>query len=213
MYFSIAPTIQTNICIIEGYVSFLIKKNPRKKTSVETSATFQDIIKKMVNSVRIIGAIFALVVSNVSGLSLATPSSRACGKQSTTSTFGREAFVMASRTDERSVVAGGPALLGRPVIEKKQEEEIVEKKRNLRESGWEVRIFNDGINTREHVATSLVEIASLSEVAAYQTMMQAHKNGVAVIGRWVYERAEMYIDALKQNGLVCDMVPVPEDQI
>ena len=172
----------------------------------------------MVNSVRIVGAIFALITSGASGLSLATPPSRVSGKHTSATTmstgpFKREAFVMASTTNEKSVVTGGPALLGRPVIGKEQEDRVTEKKRNVGESGWEVRIHNDGMNTREHVATSLVEVANLSEVAAYQTMMLAHQNGVAVVGRWVYERAEMYIDALRQNGLVCDMVPVAEDKI
>mmetsp|Transcript_19991 Transcript_19991/g.27773 ORF Transcript_19991/g.27773 Transcript_19991/m.27773 type:complete len:193 (+) Transcript_19991:272-850(+) len=77
--------------------------------------------------------------------------------------------------------------------------------------GWEVRIYNDGINTREYVARSLVQITGMSEMAAYQTMMTAHQNGLAVVGRWVYEVAEMYHDALRKSGIVCDLVPVEED--
>ena len=86
-----------------------------------------------------------------------------------------------------------------------------EKKRTGSEA-WEVRIYNDGMNTREFVARCLVQITGLSEVAAYQTMMQAHQNGIAVVGRYVYERAEMYYDALKKNGIVCDLVPVDEEK-
>jgi ATP-dependent Clp protease adapter protein ClpS len=77
---------------------------------------------------------------------------------------------------------------------------------------WEVRIYNDGLNTREHVARSLVQVTGMSESVAYHTMMQAHQNGIAVVGRWVYEVAEMYHDSLKDKGIVCDIVPVDEDK-
>mmetsp|Transcript_14192 Transcript_14192/g.21654 ORF Transcript_14192/g.21654 Transcript_14192/m.21654 type:complete len:165 (+) Transcript_14192:149-643(+) len=76
---------------------------------------------------------------------------------------------------------------------------------------WEVRIFNDGLNTREHVARSLVQITGMSELNAYQTMMQAHQNGLAVVGRYAYEIAEMYNEALRKQGIVSDLVPVEEE--
>ena len=173
----------------------------------------------MVNSIKIIGSVIALFVSNASALSIATPHSRGVGTKSTTNmmsatAFRREAFVMASTTEDISMVTGSAVLDERTVGDKKQKErDIVEKNNNIGGAGWEVRILNDGENTREYVAVSLVEVASLSEVAAYQTMMQAHQNGSAVIGRWVYERAEMYVDALQKNGIVCDMVPVMQDGI
>jgi hypothetical protein len=31
------------------------------------------------------------------------------------------------------------------------------------------------------------------------------------VGRWVYEVAEMFHDALKKKGIVCDLVPVGEE--
>eukprot|EP00552_Chaetoceros_brevis_P004810 CAMPEP_0197735586 /NCGR_PEP_ID=MMETSP1435-20131217/860_1 /TAXON_ID=426625 /ORGANISM="Chaetoceros brevis, Strain CCMP164" /LENGTH=44 /DNA_ID= /DNA_START= /DNA_END= /DNA_ORIENTATION= len=42
-------------------------------------------------------------------------------------------------------------------------------------------------------------------------MMQAHQNGIAVVGVFVYEVAEMYHGELKKNGIVCDLVPVEEE--
>ena len=106
----------------------------------------------------------------------------------------------------------GPAVLERPVVvDKKRNAEPAKTKKRVGSEGWEVRIYNDGLNTREHVARCLVQVTGLTEIAAYQTMMQAHKHGMAVVGRWVYERAEMYRDALKKNGILCDMVPVDED--
>jgi len=102
----------------------------------------------------------------------------------------------------------GPAVLDRPTID----EQSVTEKKTTGSGAWEVRIYNDGTNTREFVARCLVQITALSESTAYQTMMQAHQNGIAVVGTYVYELAEMYHDALKENGIVCDLVPVEEDK-
>lgn len=111
----------------------------------------------------------------------------------------------------------GPAVLDRPsVVERTDADRLVDQdptKESKRMGGeaWEVRIYNDGLNTREHVARSLVQVTGKSEMDAYQTMMQAHQNGIAVVGRWVYEVAEMYAEGLKKNGIVADMVPVDEE--
>jgi ATP-dependent Clp protease adaptor protein ClpS len=106
----------------------------------------------------------------------------------------------------------GPATLERPVtIERQKLEEPVKQRKGMGSEAWEVRIYNDGLNTREHVARSLVQVTGMSEMVAYQTMMQAHQHGIAVVGRWVYEVAEMYHDALRKNGIVCDLVPVDEE--
>ena len=75
-----------------------------------------------------------------------------------------------------------------------------------------MRIYNDGKNTREFVARCLVQIVGHSELTAYQTMMQAHQNGIAVVGIYRYEIAEMYYSELTKNGIVCDLVPVDEEK-
>lgn len=85
------------------------------------------------------------------------------------------------------------------------------KSQKEKNEAWEVRIYNDGLNTREHVARSLVQITGMPEVNAYNTMMQAHQNGIASVGIWVYEIAEMYHEALRGKGIVCDLVPVEEE--
>ncbi|KAL7579303.1 hypothetical protein ACA910_013982 [Epithemia clementina (nom. ined.)] len=115
---------------------------------------------------------------------------------------------------ERKVGGSGPAVLEPPQTERRRStetDEPVKDRRGMGHEAWEVRIYNDGLNTREHVARSLVQVTGMSEMSAYQTMMQAHQNGIAVVGRWVYEVAEMYHDALRQNGIICDIVPVEEE--
>lgn len=111
--------------------------------------------------------------------------------------------------EKESVRASAPAVLDRPEVEERTNEPTKERRRQGNEA-WEVRIYNDGLNTREHVARSLVQVTGMSELIAYQTMMQAHQNGIAVVGRWVFEVAEMYHDELKRNGIVCDIIPVDE---
>jgi ATP-dependent Clp protease adapter protein ClpS len=103
------------------------------------------------------------------------------------------------------VQPAGPALLERT-------EEPVKERKSTGGEAWEVRIYNDGLNTREHVARSLVQVTGMSEMSAYQTMMQAHQNGIAAVGRWCYEVAEMYHDQLRREGIVCDIVPVDEER-
>jgi ATP-dependent Clp protease adapter protein ClpS len=109
-------------------------------------------------------------------------------------------------------MAAGPAVLDKTIVEKKTSKAPEKEKKRTSNQGWEVRIYNDGKNTREHVARCLVRVTGLSEASAYETMMQAHQYGIAVVGRWMFERAEMYYEALKVNGIVCDMVPVEEDK-
>lgn len=107
---------------------------------------------------------------------------------------------------------GGPAVLERPAVEERRTDDPVKDRQGVGSEAWEVRIYNDGLNTREHVARSLVQVTGMSEMDAYQTMMQAHQNGMAVVGRYLYEIAEMYHDALRKNGIICDIVPVDEDK-
>jgi len=124
----------------------------------------------------------------------------------------RDGLVMMPATLEKVGKEGGPATLDRPEISRKERvEDPIKERKDMGSEAWEVRIYNDGLNTREHVARALVQVTGMSEMVAYQTMMQAHQNGIAVVGRWVYEVAEMYHDALKKNGIVCDLVPVEEE--
>jgi ATP-dependent Clp protease adaptor protein ClpS len=120
--------------------------------------------------------------------------------------------MMAAATEKATEKSGGPAVLERPETERKvRTEDPVKERKDAGGKAWEVRIYNDGMNTREHVARSLVQVTGMSEADAYNTMMQAHQNGIAVVGVWVYEVAEMYHDALRKQGIVCDLVPVEED--
>lgn len=101
-----------------------------------------------------------------------------------------------------------------PSVEKVQKSKASpgKERKSTGPEAWEVRIYNDGKNTREFVARCLVQIVGHSELTAYQTMMQAHQNGIAVVGIYRYEIAEMYYGELTKNGIVCDLVPVEEEK-
>jgi len=119
-----------------------------------------------------------------------------------------------ARSSSTRLLAAGPATLDPPVKEKT--EEIVKDEEKVSESytkkgGWAVRLFNDIMNKREFVAMCLTKVCGLSDGQAYQVMMQAHQNGVSIVGRYDFERAELYRDSLVEHGLVCDMIPVEED--
>ena len=117
--------------------------------------------------------------------------------------------------ERESTISGGsgPAILERPAVEERRSEAPTRERKSQGYEAWEVRIYNDGLNTREHVARSLVQVVTgMTELTAYQTMMMAHQNGIAVVGRYYYEIAEMYHDALRKNGIVCDLVPVEEEK-
>ena len=108
-----------------------------------------------------------------------------------------------------STLWSGPSVLDRPTTTTKKEQRVAEQRHDQRTNEtWEVRLYNDGLNTREHVSRSLVQVTGLSEYQAYHTMMQAHQNGMAVVGQYYYEIAEMFHDALKCEGIICDIVPL-----
>ena len=102
----------------------------------------------------------------------------------------------------------GPSILDRPTTTKESTVTKKEQQHQRYNETWEVRLYNDGLNTREHVSRSLVQVTGLSEYQAYHTMMQAHQNGMAVVGQYYYEIAEMFHDALKLEGIICDIIPV-----
>jgi len=90
-------------------------------------------------------------------------------------------------------------------------EDDTESKEKNGKDGWEIRLFNDPMNHRTFVAKCLCEICGKSDGESYQIMMQAHKNGMGVVGRYHYELAELYYGSLKEEGLTVEMVQVDDE--
>lgn len=74
-----------------------------------------------------------------------------------------------------------------------------------------VRLWNDPFNKREFVARCLAEVCGKSDSESFQIMMQAHKQGMGLIGQYDFEIAELYTTSLKTQGLMVDMVPVDDE--
>ena len=166
----------------------------------------------MIRSLNLFVLIAVLVCTNAFNLPMMSSST---SRVSRTQVWGvpaeRDTLVMMPATLEKEAIrTAGPAVLDRPEVQRKDDSPVKERSRVGGEA-WEVRIYNDGMNTREHVSRSLVQITGMSELNAYQTMMQAHQNGIATVGRWCFEIAEMYNDGLKHNGIISDIVPVDEE--
>mmetsp|Transcript_128142 Transcript_128142/g.370987 ORF Transcript_128142/g.370987 Transcript_128142/m.370987 type:complete len:159 (-) Transcript_128142:488-964(-) len=72
---------------------------------------------------------------------------------------------------------------------------------------WEVRLYNDQVNTHEWVAKCLVLVAGTTEWQAYQTTKLAHQEGQAHLGLYDKEIAETYTQGLREQGIVVQMFP------
>ena len=115
--------------------------------------------------------------------------------------------VVAREWPRMAVSDGGPATLEKPkVVEDKKQQSA-----GTKMPAWEIRLWTDPYNKREFVARCLAEVCGKSDTESYQIMMQAHKNGMGVVGRYDFEIAELYNKSLKDNGLLVDMIPVDDE--
>lgn len=89
---------------------------------------------------------------------------------------------------------------------------VEEETKQKRADEYRLVLYNDPLNKREFVARCLMTICLLKEGDAYQVMMKAHKEGVAVVGTYSFETAEAYCDGLKSQGLSVDIFPVDKDE-
>ena len=106
---------------------------------------------------------------------------------------------------------GSPAVIDRPNVDKrKRRDRVNDNAYDMSEDEWLLRIYNDGVNTREYVARCLVQVVGLCEERAFYTMMAAHNYGIAKVGEYNQEVAELYWEQLGNNGIKCDVVPASE---
>ena len=90
----------------------------------------------MVRSLKIIGACVAFIASSASALSHSIPSAKSVAPSFSTETFAsssikRDAFVMRPAVQKAPIKTGGPAVLDRPVSERKQAKDPVKKKKSI----------------------------------------------------------------------------------
>ncbi len=74
---------------------------------------------------------------------------------------------------------------------------------------WELKIYNDNINTRENVARHLVQITGRSELQAFRITADAQNTGEAVVDRYLrFEIAEAYNEGLRNQGIQSEIFPL-----
>mmetsp|Transcript_24085 Transcript_24085/g.36594 ORF Transcript_24085/g.36594 Transcript_24085/m.36594 type:complete len:166 (+) Transcript_24085:184-681(+) len=145
-------------------------------------------------------------------------SAETCAFTTKPTTITIQRMMMTSKNLQRSTrfhmasSDGGPAVLDKPETIEKVDEAVKSKdEEQVGSDGWEIRLFNDPFNKREFVARCLATICGKTDSESYQIMMQAHNNGMGVVGRYMYEIAELYYKSLQENGLLVDMVRVDDD--
>jgi ATP-dependent Clp protease adapter protein ClpS len=95
-----------------------------------------------------------------------------------------------------------------PVIERAEETFYTDSEDDMLSSErWHLILHNDKQNTKEWVAHALHFVIGLSEEKAYNVMQNAHKNGKAFVGTYVYDVAECYQQGMGKNGIKCDVIP------
>ncbi|CAK0867120.1 unnamed protein product [Prorocentrum cordatum] len=84
--------------------------------------------------------------------------------------------------------------------------EVEENPAHKRAKDYSVLLFNDPLNKREYVCRCLMLICLLEERPAYETMMKAHQEGVAVVGTYKFDTAEDFCARLKAKGIISDII-------
>lgn len=114
------------------------------------------------------------------------------------------------RLDSSSTVIETPAEKVQETITTSNDAEQAD--RHARTPPFWVRLWNDPFNKREFVARCLAEVCGKSDGESFTIMMQAHQQGMGLIGQYDLEIAELYTTSLKSQGLMVDMVPVGDEE-
>ena len=152
----------------------------------------------------IILAIITFLISNTSAL--VSPGRRVSTQGRVSSSLQAGAGAGATTLSPDAPAVARPARIIDPSKQHSNE------RRDKTEDLWEVRVYNDEVNTHEWVARCLVVVAGASEWQAYLTTKQAHLEGHAFLGLYEKEIAEVYTEGLQAQGIVVKMFPVGDFQ-
>lgn len=165
------------------------------------------------------GSILALLLSGAafafpSPAVISSPAARMIG-------HGRNTVVVSAITAmpmpmRMSDSDGGPAVSDRPaetkeVVKDNDVDDKEEVDERTSSGGYEIRLLNDPFNKREFVARCLNTVCGKSDSESYEIMMEAHSNGMGVVGRYMFEIAELYYTRLQEAGLLVQIVPMGDD--
>ena len=73
---------------------------------------------------------------------------------------------------------------------------------------WKIVLHNDEVNTAEYVVNKVQEITKLEEETAVQRVLEAHKNGIALLLTTHKERAELLVEMFESCKITVTMEKV-----
>jgi ATP-dependent Clp protease adaptor protein ClpS len=72
---------------------------------------------------------------------------------------------------------------------------------------YKVLLYNDDVNTMEHVVRSLVQVFKFEPRECERIMLEAHQNGLALCIVEPLEQAEFHRDRLRSYSLIATIEP------
>lgn len=73
---------------------------------------------------------------------------------------------------------------------------------------WKILLHDDEVNTAEYIVTKVQEITKLDEEKAVKRVLEAHKNGVALLLTTHKERAELLVEMFESSKITVTMEKV-----
>lgn len=73
---------------------------------------------------------------------------------------------------------------------------------------WKIILHNDDVNTAEYVVTKVQEITKLEETIAVERVVEAHKNGIALLLTTHKEKAELLVEMFESCKIEVTMEKV-----
>jgi ATP-dependent Clp protease adaptor protein ClpS len=109
------------------------------------------------------------------------------------------------------VEARGAGSAGGNVIDRPATKPGQDKRRDAarrRPPSYRVLLHNDSYNRREYVVQVLMKVVEGTTVDdAVNIMQEAHVNGLALVTQCSQEKAELYCESLRLNGLISTIEP------
>jgi len=75
------------------------------------------------------------------------------------------------------------------------------------DEGYHLVVWNDDVNTFDHVIRTILELTPLGEQEAVERTIEAHETGVSLLLVTHQERAELYVEQFASKGLTVTCEP------
>lgn len=73
---------------------------------------------------------------------------------------------------------------------------------------WKIVLHNDEVNPAEYVVSKVQEVTKLDEEKATKRVLEAHRNGVAILLTTHQEKAELFVEMFESFKIIVTMEKV-----